>query len=215
MLAELDWKLNLHDIFKSLRSSGSTPTTGPDATSPISTLNPSSFGVGIRVRGGKHVYFGRGATKPEKKQKVERFYFNKYYVDLKKLKNNILCVKYAMNDAHIPTVKVQNVSNDVKEMVLDILNKKYDERLFKKLSEADKRVIKRFVKATKLDDEIVVDDELDNDFQRQYEILLGELNSGNTSQLVKDQLKRYVIEGLQENKLPRHQAYLLLYQLSL
>ena len=131
------------------------------------------------------------------------------------MNGNILCVKYAVNDANIPTVKVQRISNDVKEIISDILNNKYDDRLFNKLQNDEKRIIKRFVKATKLDNEISIDDDLDKEFQRQYEILLGEYNSGNTSPLIKNELKRFVIEGVNENKIPKHQAYMLLYQLSL
>jgi hypothetical protein len=70
------------------------------------------------------------------------------------------------------------------------------------------------VKALHLD-HIPIQDDLDAQFQKEYEILLGEFNSGNDSPEVKKSLKRYVVEGLNEGKLNRHQAYFLLYQLSL
>ena len=124
-----------------------------------------------------------------------------------------MCVKYAINDAHVPTVKSQNISNDAKEVISDILKNNFDKRLFNKLQTTDKRLVKRFVNATKLD--IDITDDLDKDFQHQYEILKGEFISGSTSPLLINELKKYIIQGMQENKIPRNECYMLLYQLSL
>ena len=46
-------------------------------------------------------------------------------------------------------------------------------------------------------------------------MLLGEYQSGNDSPQVKKELKKYIVEALQENKIPKSQAMLLLYELSL
>ena len=81
------------------------------------------------------------------------------------------------------------------------------------LSDGDKRIIKRFCKATKQD--IDFQDTMDTEFQQRYEVLLGEFENGNNNPELKAELKRFVIEAIQENKIPRHQAYMILYQLSL
>jgi hypothetical protein len=81
------------------------------------------------------------------------------------------------------------------------------------LNVSDKRLIKRFCKATK--QEIDFKDSLDQEFQQRYEVLLGEFENGNNNPELKAELKRFVIEAIQENKIPRHQAYMILYQLSL
>ena len=161
---------------------------------------------------GLGIIYGRGSNIRASSMK-KRFYFEKYYVELDKLASNTLSVKYARTDAYIPTLKVQQISNKVKELIQDVMQDDYDERIFKLLSDDDKRVFKRFVKALHLD--LSIQDDLDEKFQKEYEILLGEFNSGNDSPEVKKALKKYVIEGFNEGKLSRHQAYFLLYQLSL
>jgi hypothetical protein len=45
--------------------------------------------------------------------------------------------------------------------------------------------------------------------------LLGEYQAGNDSPQIKNGLKRYVLEAMGMNKIPRNQAMMLLYQLSL
>ena len=73
--------------------------------------------------------------------------------------------------------------------------------------------MKRIIQVLKLD--INIHDKEDEDFQKNYEILLGEFNAGNNSPQIKNGLKKYILEGIQENKIPKHQAMMLLYQLSL
>jgi hypothetical protein len=174
--------------------------------------NRKGAGGGGKKVQGFGVIYGRGSNMRASSIK-KRFYFEKYYVELDKLVSNILSVKYARTDAYMPTLKVQVISNKVKELIQDVMRDDYDERIFKLLPEEDKRVFKRFVKALHLN--LPIHDDLDERFQKEYEILLGEFNSGNTSAEVKKALKKYVVEGLNEGKLSRHQAYFLLYQLSL
>ena len=52
----------------------------------------------------------------------------------------------------IPTVKVQKISNDMKKIIEDIINKKYDKRLYEKRTLNEKKLIKRLVTALKLDE---------------------------------------------------------------
>ena len=166
---------------------------------------------GIRPTAINNLRYGRGLTP---RTTTKRQYINgKYYIDLNKLNDNVLCVKYATNDAQLPHVKVERISNKAKEVVKDIINDKYDHRIFEMLSDGDKRIIKRFCKATKQD--IDFQDTMDTEFQQRYEVLLGEFENGNNNPELKAELKRFVIEAIQENKIPRHQAYMILYQLSL
>ena len=74
-------------------------------------------------------------------------------------------------------------------------------------------MVRRFIKAVKLDINTTDDDE--KEFQRQFEIVRGEYMSGNDSPQIKNTLKRYVLEALQENKIARNDGYNLLYSLSL
>ena len=93
------------------------------------------------------------------------------------------------------------------------LNDKYNERLFTQLNPNDKRVFKRFVKGIKLD--ISINDDTEKEFQKNYQILKGEFQSGNDSPEIKNALKKYILEGLAENKINKNECHFLLYQLSL
>lgn len=177
------------------------------------TRSGKAYGKGLqRIR---KIIYGKGAGTygEHKTSRIHRFYLDKYYVDMKKLSSNILCVKYSLNDAFIPHLKVQKISIAAKEVIEDILEKKYNSKVFAMLSEMDKRCVKRFINACKL--EIEVDTNLDKEFQQTFEILMGEYQGGNDSPQVKKELKKYILEALQENKIPKSQAMLLLYELSL
>jgi len=63
--------------------------------------------------------------------------------------------------------------------------------------------------------DIDINDDSEKEFQRQFEIVRGEFESGNNSPQIKSTLKQYVIQALRENKIARNEAYLLLYELSL
>jgi hypothetical protein len=173
----------------------------------------SSSGTGLKKT--KRVIRGRGYVKHEHPTKKPRRHYigEAYYVDLNKLDDNILCVKYASNDSTVPSSRNQQISDKTKEIIYDILKDKFDERIFNLLNQEEKRVVKRFIKAVKLD--IKINDEADKEFQKQFEIVRGEYLAGNSSPEIKSALKRYVLEAMKENKIPRHEGFSLLYTLSL
>jgi len=221
-----DWKQDLRDNNKrvtsgSLRSLAyhlaveelRTDTT-PFIITEYMTPAPATQGTGIR-KIARRVIRGRGYTKNQHAtKKPRRHYINeKFYVDLNKLDDGILVLKYASNDSSVPHLKTQQIGEKTKEIIEDILNDKFDERIYKLLTIEDKRIVRRFIKSTKLD--IDLNDESEKEFQRQFEIVRGEFNSGNNSPQIKAALKQYVIEALRENKIARNEAYLLLYELSL
>ena len=118
-----------------------------------------------------------------------------------KLNKNILCVKYTSCRAMVPSLKPEKISDDVKSVILDILDKKYNSKLFDKLLTDDQRIISTFVRTLKIPD--INMDTFDKKYQREYEILLGEVNSGNSNEKVKIQLKQYILRGISENLIPR------------
>ena len=158
--------------------------------------------------------YGKGSTL-EQKLTSNKIHVGKFYVDVDKLNNkNQLVVKYSKNEGHSHRVKPCIVNSDTKEVLKDILENKFDIRLYNKLAELDQRIIKRFVQTLKLDVPIPAD-EMDKKFQKEFEILLGEYKSGNDATELKSKLKKYVIEAINENIIPRHQGLLLIYELSI
>ena len=114
-----------------------------------------------------------------------------------KLNKNILSVKYTSCRAMVPSLKIEKISDDVKSVVIDILEKKYNSKLFDKLMTDDQRIISTFVRTLKIPD--INMDTFDKKYQREYEILLEEVNS----EKVKIQLKQYILRGISENLMPR------------
>ena len=114
-----------------------------------------------------------------------------------KLNKNILSVKYTSCRAMVPSLKIEKISDDVKSVVIDILEKKYNSKLFDKLMTDDQRIISTFVRTLKIPD--INMDTFDKKYQREYEILLEEVNS----EKVKIQLKQYILRGISENLIPR------------
>ena len=101
----------------------------------------------------------------------------------------------------VPSLKPEKISDDVKAVILDILEKKYNSKLSDKLFTDDQRIISTFVRTLKIPD--INMDTFDKKYQREYEILLGEVNSGNSNEKVKIQLKQYILRGISENLIPR------------
>ena len=158
---------------------------------------------------------GRGKPHLETTLSKRKYISNdKFYIDIKKLNDNILSVKYSKTDSNIPSLKSQSISTDLKELIQDSIEGNYDNRIFKKLNDTDKRIFKRFCSVCKIN-EIEIDDPYDEAFQQRFEILKGEYLSGNSSPQNKNELKRYILEAHLSNKIPRSEAMMLLYEISL
>ena len=154
----------------------------------------------------KNIFFGRGLTDDK------RFEIGKFYIDLGKLKNNILNVKYTSCRGSVPNIKVERISDDLKDVILDIIGNKYNSKLFDKLFTDDQRIIANLIKTLRIPD--INMDVFNKKYQHEYEILLGQVNSGNTNEKVKLQLKKYILRGISENLIPRNQGLNQLLNLS-
>ena len=143
----------------------------------------------------KRKIFGRGKVEPKKME------LNKFSIDMDKLDKNILSVKYTSCRAVVPSLKTEKISDDVKAVILDIMEKKYDSKLFEKLMTNDQRLISTFVRTLKIPN--INMNTFDKKYQKEYEFLLGEVNSGNSNEKMKMQLKQYILRGMSENFIPR------------
>jgi len=144
---------------------------------------------------------------------------------MQKLKNeNILALKYAKNNANLPHFKTISVNDDVKSIIIDLLDTNHvNEQFFNKLSPIDKRLIRRFVKTTKMGGSVSglpccsssSNTGSDDDFTKRFSILRAEYNAGNDSQLLKTELRQYTLQALQEGSISNRDAMMLMFQLSL
>jgi hypothetical protein len=137
----------------------------------------------------------------------------KFTLDLDKLKRNILSVTYSSCRAVIPSLKKEHVSNDVKNMILDIVEGKYNANLFNKMKQDDQRIVSNFVRVLKIPD--INMSEFDAGYQLHYEVLLGQVNSGQNNPAIKRELKEYILRAITEQLIPRSQGLTKLFELSL
>ena len=167
----------------------------------------------------KRVIVGRGYSSSEedessvRKNTIPKKVINVKFIDLNKLKNNILTVRYIKTGGYIPTIKSQHISNDVKSVIEDIISNRFEKRLFDKLETSEKRLIKRFITALKIDIDISSKEE--DEYRQQFDILLGQLRAGNTNPDIKNKLKQYVVESMNSGMLTRRESFQLLYELTI
>jgi hypothetical protein len=145
----------------------------------------------------------------------KKMYLNKgkFTINLEKLRRNILHVCYTNSRASIPALKRENITSDARDVLLDILANKYNDKLFNKLKSPDEqRLISTFVRTMKIPISMT---EFDDSYQKNYEVLSGEVSAGNNNPKVKAELKLYILRGISEGLIPRHSGQLMLYNLSL
>ena len=211
---------HVHDLYKTMdaiydaNGKKLTKTQLIDKVNQFTGKSPVQ-GTGLKVPKKQRVIIGGGMTPTAKKQRTiaNKKIINGKYLDMNKFKNNILCVRYVSTGGYIPQLKSQMISQATREVIEDILGDKFDERLYKKLTADERRIIKRFVKVFNI--QVNVKDDDDVEFNKQFEILRGEFLAGNDNPEIKDKLKKYVVEAVAEGKIPRHQGYSLLFQLSI
>lgn len=139
--------------------------------------------------------------------------FGLYYIDLKHFKNNILSVKYIKNKNVVPSFRSIVISSELKPILTEMIELKYiDKSKYNKLSKEDKRIINNFSKFLDIETEKNDDDE---EFEKQYQILLGEVMAKNDNPQIKSKLRKYIMMGLNEGKISKTNAFNLIMQLNL
>jgi len=149
----------------------------------------------------------------EKKYKTYRQYFDKVYIDKKKLADNILFCKYIHNNTNIPRLKTQMISNDLKELIMDVLNDRYNKKIYDTLDDTDKKIFRTFNKCFKFNLEVPENKE-DLEFKERFNVLVGSYYSGNNSSELKTELKKYVRLALAQGLVSQTQALSLFVELN-
>jgi hypothetical protein len=172
-------------------------------------LEDSIEGNGVNRR----KMYGRGMPLLPRNTSKKTLNDGKFTLDMDKLKRNILSVTYSSCRAVIPSLKKEHVSNDVKNMILDIVEGKYNANLFNKMKQDDQRIVSTFVRALKIPD--IDMSEFDAGYQLHYEVLLGQVNSGQNNPAIKRELKEYILRAINEQLIPKSQGLTKLFELSL
>ena len=128
------------------------------------------------------------------------------YIDKKLLNKNMLSLKYKKNGNTHPKFKTVYISDDLKKAILTNNHKM-------ELEPREKQILKNLTLLVGTEEE-KTPYKSDNEFDKKFKILLGELRAGNDSKILKTELKKYILAGLQENKLSRSVALDLMLELS-
>jgi hypothetical protein len=113
----------------------------------------------------------------------------KYQIDKKALRNNSLIIRYSRN-RHLTEIKPQFVSNHAKDIIEQMCSSgNFDLKIFHKLTPKEKHLIEvlnnRF--------HIGVDTGGDDSFQRRFELVRGEIENGNNSDRLKNEMRQMLI----------------------
>ena len=133
--------------------------------------------------------------KPSEKQ-IHR----KYFIDTHKLNNNILELRYNKN-RHLTNVKTQVIGHGVKSIIHNIINDDtMNEKEYHVLTEQEKHLIRTILNM--LDKSHLLSN-ADEEFNERFQILLSEYNAGNNSEILRNQIKQYILHAMKLNMIGR------------
>jgi hypothetical protein len=159
---------------------------------------------------------GHGLDKPPTKvgkglQAHHKVINNKYYVDTRALGSGLLELRYVKN-GHLTPFKSMTLQNDVHKVVSDIVHKGgFSNADYAKLTPMSKDMVNRFGGFIGLP---VNHDDMDK-FQKEFNIVRGELSSGNNSQMLKDKMRKMLHYAVDVGKITRHQMNKMMLDLNL
>lgn len=144
--------------------------------------NAEKGGLGLKKKQRRHQGNGIDSKDFEK---------GKIYCDIAKLNELILSIKYR-NTGNKKTNDIP-INENIKSIILDICLKKFDNAKYNKLSKEEQKVIIYFIEEMKIDN-VKIDNNPINGIYTEYKILMGEIESGNDSSLIKKRLKTILFE---------------------
>ena len=110
-------------------------------------------------------------------------------------------------------IKTQIVGNGVKQLLNQIIdNDTMDEKEYHELTENEKHLIRTILNM--LEKSYLIKSK-DQDFNEKFQILLGSYNAGNNSEILKNQLRQYIIHAIKLGIIPRNTGNSMLIELSL
>jgi hypothetical protein len=169
--------------------------------------------LSIEGNGMRRKISGRGMPILPRNTSKKTLNDGKFTIDMDKLNKNLLSVSYSSCRAQIPSLKNEHVSTDVKNMITDIINEKYNSNLFNKMKQDDQRIVSNFIRVLKIPN--IDMSEFNTGYQLKYEILLGQVNSGQNNEAVKKELKEFILRAITEGLIPKSQGLTKLFELSL
>ena len=150
---------------------------------------------------------GSGLKSPNEKHIDSK---RKYFINMKKLKDNILDIRYSKN-RHLIPIKSQYVSGVMKSCIMSLLSGKVDKALYHKLTSTEKNLLRSLLPYFENETDFE-----DNDaFNKRFEVIRGEILAGNNSVSLKQEARAYLLHALNTSKISRHFYINCLHELGL
>jgi hypothetical protein len=138
-------------------------------------------------------------------------HIHKFFVDIKHFNKGQLRVCWTCNGQSMrPVIPIDAAT---KEVVLDILNDKFNPRLYEILSPEGQKVIYRLITDCKLN--IDIHSPAVENLYTEFEIARGELYSGNDNPEIRAKLKKYTLELIGIGRISKSRGFEILMALSL
>ena len=160
----------------------------------------------------ENIFKGFGMNKQSRNIKDKQAFHDKYAIDRKQLKKNILALKYLKNANHVATFKPIEISDSFKSLIETYVLKgnKIEDNDFKSLSVTEKRVLKRLYSFLKMDHNF----DNSEDFQKQFQVMYGSFLAGNNNEDLIKQLKEYVKLAISEAIISKAEGNKMLHKLN-
>lgn len=186
----------------------SPPTKG------VSKPLPASQGTGLVRAYRNRRIIGHGI----RSEPTEKYaHFGKYLIHLPSLKKGLLNIKYP-STASIPELRPYNMSSTLQNLLYNMLeNERLEIATYNKLNKDEKKYFDKVATMAGLDEQLgikqTVDDNDREDLKR-FELVRGEIISGNDAPQLVDELKRFTIKFMNEGKIRKSDGNQLLYEIS-
>jgi len=188
------------------------------------SLGRSSNSLSISVPSGGNVLQNKSPPPTKKKGRgvqhraikhKQVFNNNKYAIDIKKLKKNILDLKYVKNANHVATFQPIAISNNLKTIIDDIIKDHYNVQNedFKNLNSTEKRILKRLFTFLNIENNTL--DAPNDSIQQKFEVAYGSFLAGNDNKELLKELSQYVKLALHENTISKKDGYEILKKLNI
>lgn len=144
---------------------------------------------------------GTGLRKSKNGSQYEQQLCNgKYYINRKKLSANVLEIRYTKN-RHLIPIKSQIVGKALKSIIEVIIdNNNLDKAKYERLTKLEQNLLRSLLPYLGRDIDDVDDDEA---FYDRFDVIRGELLSGNDNKMLKREAKQYLLHAVNTGKISR------------
>lgn len=144
--------------------------------------------------------------------------FGKFCISIADLNNDVLRVKYQTTMVDVPNFK-NKVSSDFVDFLNNFIEtEKISERQLEKLPKEEQKIFRNLINKSGLNVKYKVKDYKTDDEtaeENRFNLVKGQYMAGNDNPRVKDELRKFIIKFMMENKINKKEGQEILFQLSM